>query len=105
GAARGAAGVPGGGGHGVAGREEPVERADRQLVGAAPAGARRRGRVRPDGGQPVPAQRPVPALAAGPRAAVVQLRAAGGAGDIRPGEGADTVSEYTSIGAGARANS
>ena len=50
---------------------------------AAPR-ARTRGPLRPHGRHAVPAHRPVRPVAAGPFAAVVHVRAAGGAGQLRP---------------------
>lgn len=47
-----------------------------------------RGGVRPHGGRPVPAHRPVPPLAPRPRARRLHLYAAGGAGAVRPLTGA-----------------
>ncbi len=43
------------------------------------------GPLRPHGGPPVPAYRPVRPLAPGPGPALVHLRPAGGAGEVRPG--------------------
>ena len=45
---------------------EPVERRQEPRVGGAAPRVGRRGRLRRDGGRPVPAHRPFPALAAGP---------------------------------------
>ena len=67
------------------GRGEPVERRQGPVLRAAAAGARGRGQVRPHGGHPVPAHRAVRPLAAGPRPGVLHLRAARGAGKLRPG--------------------
>ena len=55
---------------------------------AAAARAGGRGALRLHGGRAVPAHRPVRALAPRPRAVLVHLRAAGAAGDVRPGRGA-----------------
>ena len=44
-----------------------------------------RGPLRAHGGRAVPAHRPVQPLAAGPRPALVHVRAAGGTGQVRPG--------------------
>src|SRR3569623_1550343 len=54
-------------------------------AGTSPARARVRGRLRPDGGPPVPAHGPLPPLAPGPYAGVVRVRPARGAGGVRPG--------------------
>ena len=48
---------------------QPLEREQGPVLGAAAAGAGRRGGVRPHGGHPVPAHRAVPPLAARPRPA------------------------------------
>ncbi len=64
---------------------EPLERRQGPVVRAAASGAGPRGRLRPHGGQPVPAHRPVQALAARPRPRVLRLRAARRAGELRPG--------------------
>ncbi len=47
-------------------------------------GARRRGALRPYGGRPVPTHGAVRPLASGPRSALLHLRAARGAGELRP---------------------
>ena len=95
-AGRGAGAAAGGPRRGIRGRPGPrrrrtraarlpgaVSRWTRQegpVLGAAAARAGRRGGVRPHGGRPLPAHRPVPPLAARPRPRVLHLRAAGGAG-------------------------
>ena len=63
---------------------KPVERGQGPVLRAAAAGAGRGGPLRPHGGPPVPAHHPVRPLAAGPGAALVHLRPAGGAGQVRP---------------------
>ena len=63
---------------------EPVERGQGPVVHAAAARAGARGGVRPHGGPPVPAHRPLQAVAHRPRPRVVRLRPAGGAGELRP---------------------
>ena len=78
GAARGRRAHPAGG-HG-----QPVERGQGPVVHPAAPGARGRGPLRPHGGPAVPAHGAVRPLAAGPRAALVHLRPAGGAGQLQP---------------------
>ena len=75
-----------GGGHpdSAQGGGQPVERGQGPVVRPAVAGAGRRGPVRPHGGAQVPAHHPVRPLAPGPRAPVVHLRPARGAGQLRP---------------------
>ena len=68
----------------VPGHPEPLERRQGPVVHAAASRARARGRLRPHGGPPVPAHRPVPALAARPRPGILRIRAVGGAGQLRP---------------------
>src|SRR5690606_31729962 len=68
----------GGGAEPLVGQEGPV-------LGAAAAGAGGRGGLRPHGERPaVPAHGPVPPLAPGPHPSQLHLRAAGGAGAVRP---------------------
>ena len=66
------------------GHVQPVERQQGPVVHPAAPGARGRGPLRPHGGPAVPAHRAVRPLAAGPRAALVHLRPARGAGQLRP---------------------
>ena len=67
-----------------AGSGQQVERGQEPLVRAAAARARRRGRLRPDGGRPVPAHGAVPALAHRSHARELHLRPAGVAVGPRP---------------------
>ena len=64
---------------------EPVERGEGPVLRPAAPGAGGGGPLRPHGGPPVPAYRPVRPLAPGPGPALVHLRPAGGAGEVRPG--------------------
>ncbi len=61
-----------------------LERQEGPVVHAPAPRARGRGALRPHGGRPVPAHRPVRALASGPRAGLVHVRPARGAGQLRP---------------------
>ena len=63
---------------------EPLERRQGPLVHPAATRARPRGQVRRDGGQQVPAHRPLQAVAHRPGPGVVRLRAARAAGELRP---------------------
>ena len=73
--------------HAAQGRGQPVERQQGPLVRTAPARAGRGGPLRLHGGRPLPAHRPVRAVAARPRAVLLHVRAAGAAGHVRPGRG------------------
>ena len=65
-------------------RAEPVDRRQGPVLHPAAARAGRRGPLRPHGGRPLPPHRPVRALAPGPRPAILHLRAARRAGQLRP---------------------
>ena len=73
----GVAGAADASGPAAAGRDEPLEPGQGPLVGAAPRRARRRGRLRPPAGRPVPSRDDVPPLAAGQGARGLPLRPAG----------------------------
>ena len=63
---------------------EPLDRHQGPLLRAAAPEARRRGRLRAHGGRPIPAHRPVQALARRPRARVLRLRPARRGRRLRP---------------------
>ena len=66
-------------------RDVALEPRQGPLVGAAPRRARRRGRLRPPPGRPVPARHDVQALAPGQAAGRLPLRPARGDGAVRAG--------------------
>ncbi len=77
------------------GGPSPVDRQEGPVVAAAAPRAGGRGRLRPHAGRPLPAHRAVPPLAPGPRAGQLHVRAAGGAGAVRPGGGAGRMTGRT----------
>lgn len=68
-------------------RAEPLVGHEGPVVGTAAPGTRLRGRVRPHGGHPLPPHHPVQTLAPGPYPGELHVRAARGAGPVRPGRG------------------
>ena len=67
-----------------AGHPEPLERRQGPVVHPAATGPGPGGGLRPHGGPPVPAHRPVPALAHRPRSRILRIRTVGGARELRP---------------------
>ena len=70
--------------HPAQGRGLALERRQGSVLRPAATGARRRGALRPHGGQPLPSHDPVQSVATGPRPAVVYVRAARPPGSLRP---------------------
>ncbi len=70
--------------HAPALRVQPVERREGPVLRAASSGAGARGPLRAHGGHALPPHGPVLALAPRPRPALLHVRAAGGAGPLRP---------------------
>ena len=69
-------------------RRQPVERRQGPVLHPAAPRAGAGSEVRPHGRRAVPPHRPVCPLAAGPGPGILHLRAAGGAGEVRPRRGA-----------------